>query len=204
MNELNDELRQDFHDADYAHAYVDDFLSAEIATQIKVLREQRELTQQQLAELAGMSQPRLSKLEDVNYGSWNIKTLAKLARAFDVTLKVSFETFGSRIGDIVNFNRRALQRKSRADEFASAESAPLGGSGIVNMFEWQKKRNQPPQFRKSQEPEAPPPPEQKPQQEMRWLKPRHPLTNRRSTLPVDLCPEAASLPLPSPILSVGE
>ena len=142
MNELREELRQDFQDEEYAHTYVDDFLNAEIATQIKVLREQRALTQQQLADLTGMAQPRLSLLEDVNYGSWSIKTLKKLARAFDVTLKVSFETFGARIGDIVNFNRAALQRANRAEELAkNGEREP--SASIVDLFEWQKNRNRP-------------------------------------------------------------
>src|SRR5438046_287534 len=129
MNELRDELRQDFQDEEYAHTYVEDFLNAEIATQIKVLREQRDLTQQQLAKLAGMAQPRLSLLEDVNYGSWSIKTLKKLARAFDVTLKVSFETFGSRIGDIINFNRRALERAKRSEEISKNGICELRDSG---------------------------------------------------------------------------
>jgi len=141
MNEIRDELWQDFQDEEYAHTYVDDFLNAEIATQIKVLREQRELTQQQLAELAGMSQPRLSLLEDVNYGSWSIKTLKKLARAFDVTLKVSFEGFGSRIGDIVNFNRRALQRPKRREELA--RNGVEISAAVVDMAAWAKQRNRP-------------------------------------------------------------
>jgi transcriptional regulator with XRE-family HTH domain len=142
MNELRDELWHDFQDEEYAHTYVEDFLSAEIATQIKVLREQRRFTQQQLAELTGMAQPRLSLLEDVNYGSWSIKTLKKLARAFDVTLKVSFETFGSRIGDIVNFNRGALQRAKRTEELQANGEEQLPAS-VVDLFNWQKTRNQP-------------------------------------------------------------
>jgi len=140
MNEIRDELRQDFQDREYAHTYVEDFLNAEIATQIKVLREQRDLTQQQLADLAGMAQSRISILEDVNYGSWSIKTLKALARAFDVTLKVSFESFGSRIGDIVNFNRRALQRTSRTEELAKNGESELPAS-VTDLFEWQKNRN---------------------------------------------------------------
>lgn len=140
MNELRDELRHDFQDEEYAHTYVDDFLNAEIATQIKVLREQRGFTQQQLAQLADMAQPRLSLLEDVNYGSWSIKTLKKLSRAFDVTLKVSFETFGLRIGDIVNFNRGALQRAKRSEELqANGEKQPP--ASVVDLLIWQKTRN---------------------------------------------------------------
>lgn len=144
MNDLNDELRKDFQDEEYAHTYVEDFLNAEIATQIKVLREQRELTQQQLAERAGMAQARISVLEDVNYGSWSVKTLKKLARAFDVSLKVSFETFGTRIGDISNFNRRALERAKRIDELKTNGVREIPSS-VTDMFAWANKRNRPTQ-----------------------------------------------------------
>ena len=42
---IKDRLLQEFHDFRYRHAYVDEFTDAFIATQIKVLREQHELTQ---------------------------------------------------------------------------------------------------------------------------------------------------------------
>lgn len=122
MNELRDRLRQEFKDKEYADAYLEEFLGAWVATQIKVIREQRGISQEHLAELAGMKQGRISVLENVNYGSWSIKTLARIAQALDVTLKVSFETVGSRIQDIVTFSRERLQRKSRAEELSEPDS----------------------------------------------------------------------------------
>src|SRR5450755_1572386 len=110
------DLRNDLADKEYAHAYVDEFLNVSIATQLKVLREQQTLTQEELANLAGMKQERISVLENVNYSSWSINTLRKLAKALDVTLKVSFETFGSRLSDMGNVNTRSLQRMSREEE----------------------------------------------------------------------------------------
>ena len=55
-----------------------------VATQIKVLREQRVMTQAALAEKADMRQPRLSVMEDAGYSNWSINTLKRLARAFDL------------------------------------------------------------------------------------------------------------------------
>jgi transcriptional regulator with XRE-family HTH domain len=105
-----------FEDEEIAHAYADEFLNMSIATQVRVLREERILTQEQLGNLAGMKQERISVLENVNYSSWSINSLRKLAKAFDVRLKVSFETFGSLIADMNNFNRGALERISRNEE----------------------------------------------------------------------------------------
>lgn len=109
-----------FRDKQYRHAYVDDFLNASIATQIKVLREQRGWSQKELADRADMLQPRISILEDINYSSWSIKILRKIAEAFDLTLCVSFESFGKRVKDIEGFSRKALEKTSfngEIDEF---------------------------------------------------------------------------------------
>jgi predicted XRE-type DNA-binding protein len=72
MSDLRSNLQQDFHDKDFRHVYADESLNTYIATQIKVLREQQELTQKDLAILTGMAQPRIAVLEDVNYSSWSI------------------------------------------------------------------------------------------------------------------------------------
>src|SRR5580698_8551014 len=98
-------LRVEFSDADVAHAFVDEFLNVSIATQLKVLREQRGMKQEELAQAAGMKQERISLLESVNYGAWSTNTLRKLAKALDVRLKVSFETFGSYFSDFEHFSR---------------------------------------------------------------------------------------------------
>lgn len=112
MIELRDKLLHEFQDKEYRQAYVDDFLNASIATQIKVLREQRPWTQETLADKASMKQSRISLLENVNYSAWSLTTLKRLAEAFDVTLKVSFETYSARLVDIQRFGRESLERLS--------------------------------------------------------------------------------------------
>ena len=116
MNDLKNDLINDFNDKEYRHGYVDDFLDASIATQIKVLREQRGWGQKELAEKANMKQPRISVMENVNYSSWNINTLRRIAEAFDLTLRVSFESFSTRLSDIINFGRENLERQSFDEE----------------------------------------------------------------------------------------
>jgi transcriptional regulator with XRE-family HTH domain len=110
MSELSGNLREEFHDKEYRHAYADESLNTYIATQIKVLREQEELTQKQLADLTGMAQPRIAVLEDINYSSWSINTLRRIAEAFDLRLSVKFETFSSLIPEIETFSRESLAR----------------------------------------------------------------------------------------------
>jgi transcriptional regulator with XRE-family HTH domain len=112
MKDLITAIKTSFRDKEYRHGYVDDFLNASIATQIKVLREQRGWSQKDLADNAGMLQPRISVLENINYSSWSIKILRKIAEAFDLTLCVSFESFGKRARDIERFSRKDLERTS--------------------------------------------------------------------------------------------
>jgi transcriptional regulator with XRE-family HTH domain len=132
MSELRGNLREEFQDKEYRHAYADESLSTYIATQIKVLREQRQLTQRELAERAGMAQPRIAVMEDINYSSWSINTLRRLAQAFDVRLSVKFENFSSLIPEIETLGRSALERNSFADDSwfhrKDVQSAFLGGA----------------------------------------------------------------------------
>jgi transcriptional regulator with XRE-family HTH domain len=94
-----------------------------IATQIKVLREQRDMTQSALAKKAEMLQPRLSVMENADYSSWSVSTLKRLARAFDLALSVKFEAFSEVVLDFEEMSKEALSRPSFKDDpvFRSAK-----------------------------------------------------------------------------------
>ena len=112
MSALARTLKGEFRDKETRHVYCDEFLNASIATQIKVLREQRHLTQSQLAEMAGLAQRRIAALEDVNYSSWTINVLRRLAEALDLALTIQFESFGEKLTAIEEFGRESLERPS--------------------------------------------------------------------------------------------
>jgi transcriptional regulator with XRE-family HTH domain len=113
---LRSKLLARFRDGGYRRAYVESFLDAYIATQIKVLRERRDLSQTRLAEKANMKQSQISEMEDVNHTSWKISTLKKIAKGFDLALVVRFESFSGVLPDIERFGREALQRASFDDD----------------------------------------------------------------------------------------
>lgn len=64
-----------------------------LAFQLRATREIQGLTQQELAERAGMKQNNISRLESPEYGKYNLKSLLRLAAALDVALVVRFERF---------------------------------------------------------------------------------------------------------------
>jgi len=105
-----EELIASFRDREYRESYAEDFLNTSIATQLRVLREQRELTQAELAEAVGTKQTAISRIENVNNTARNIGTLLQIAFNFGCRLKVSFETFGTLIDESLQFSRANLQR----------------------------------------------------------------------------------------------
>lgn len=107
---LRKRLRERFRDPEHRHDYVESFLNSSLATQIKVLRQGRNLSQRDLAALIGTKQSAVSKLEDPAYEGWTLKTLQKLARAFDVSLDVQFVAFGQMLDRIAGYSARSLQR----------------------------------------------------------------------------------------------
>jgi transcriptional regulator with XRE-family HTH domain len=123
MSELVDKLRSEFQDEEYRHSYAEECLNTMIASQIKVLREERELTQSALAKSAEMLQPRLSVMENADYSSWSVSTLKRLARALDLALSVKFEAFSEVILDFEEMSKETLSRPSFKDDpmFRSAK-----------------------------------------------------------------------------------
>ncbi len=134
ISSLRAELIRTRDQKDYRHAYADESVNATIATQIKVLRKQRDLTQAGLAREAGMNQSMVCRYENVNYSSWSIKTLKKLAEAFDVFLDVRFRSFRHLVESTENFSRKALEvPKFKEDPFFQ-ELQPAVGTQQVAPF----------------------------------------------------------------------
>jgi transcriptional regulator with XRE-family HTH domain len=113
---LRKNLTAEFQDKDYRYAYAESFLSTKIASQIKTIRQQREMTQAQVAELMDIKQPGYARFEDVNHSVWKTDTLWDIARALDVRVNVSFESFGSLIDEKEHFDKEHLERPSFADD----------------------------------------------------------------------------------------
>lgn len=116
MSELTENIRQELKDRETRFIYDDDLLNTYIATQIRTLREQRDWTQQKLAEEAGMKQERISVLEDVNYSSWTAKVLRRLAQAFDLRLTIKFEEYNTFFKDFEGVKPESLKRRSFEDD----------------------------------------------------------------------------------------
>jgi len=77
-------------DKEHRDAFVSARIQVGIPLQIRALREQKEWNQQELADNAGVKQSWIATIENPNYSGFSLKTLLKLASAFDVGLIVEF------------------------------------------------------------------------------------------------------------------
>lgn len=111
MSELRESLRTELQDEEYRQAYADSTMNSVVAAQIKILREHLEMTQAQLAAAIGTKQAGISRLENVNYSSWKVETLRRIARAFRLRLRITFEEFGTLHEDVERFNKVGLDRR---------------------------------------------------------------------------------------------
>lgn len=113
---LKTRLARLFRDREYRHSYAESFANTLIAAQLKANREVRHLSQQQLADLVGMKQSRISTIENVNYESWSVRTLRRIAQAFDLVLIIKFESFGNVLREVEAFDLSSLERPSFEDD----------------------------------------------------------------------------------------
>ena len=130
---LRQNLTAEFEDKDYRYAYAESFLNTKLASQIRTLRQQRGMTQSQVAGLMDIKQPGYARFEDVNHSVWKTDTLWDIARALDVRVNISFESFGSLIDEKEHFDKEHLERPSFDDDPAFRE-APMEDPAVDSGF----------------------------------------------------------------------
>jgi ribosome-binding protein aMBF1 (putative translation factor) len=85
----------DWQDKSYRDAYMGEAIDQGIAWQIKINRERRDLSQEQLAEMLGTGHSAVSQLEDPDRGGHDLETLKAVARAFDCALLVQLVPYAT-------------------------------------------------------------------------------------------------------------
>lgn len=134
--ELRKRLCEKLKHPEYRYAYADEALNLFLASQLRVLREQRKLSQAELAKRIGTRQAGVSRLESANYSGWTIKTLKRVARGLDLRLKVSFEPFGTLWREVATRDRKHLERLEfdKDPEFMTQIARTSIESNELNIF----------------------------------------------------------------------
>jgi DNA-binding XRE family transcriptional regulator len=83
-------LREDLKDPEFKKHYDEEKQALQLAMKIAALREQKGLSQRQLAKLMGTSQQAISRIESGEYEGFTLKTLEKIAEATGMKVKIDF------------------------------------------------------------------------------------------------------------------
>lgn len=92
-----------WHDVEYREAVLEAEIDHGVAWQVRINREERGLSQAQLASMMGTGQSAVSKLEDPTSGDLRLSTLTKVAHAFKCALIVrfvSYSDFAATVSDV--------------------------------------------------------------------------------------------------------
>ncbi len=107
----------------YRELFIAGQINTGIPFQVRALRSARRWTQDKLGEESKMPQTVISRIESRSAGSLSIKTLLKIAAAFDVALVVRFVPFSEMIDWAENLSPEAVAPKSFEEEAEEAKKA---------------------------------------------------------------------------------
>jgi transcriptional regulator with XRE-family HTH domain len=107
-----DKLTNELKNKQYRDAFVSAHVDIGIPHQIRILREQRGWTQQDLADRTAGKQAWIAKIENPNYTGFSLKTLKKLASAFDVAIIVRFVPISNLVKWELEISPESLQALS--------------------------------------------------------------------------------------------
>ena len=110
------EIWRKLRDKAYRDGYTEAQLSIEVPFQIRAIRKARGWTQAQLAERSGIPQARISHIEQPGRDMLSLRTLYRLAAAFDVGLLVQFVSFSELVRREADFDPETFRVPSFAED----------------------------------------------------------------------------------------
>ena len=90
LKSADDFLEEEMKDPEFRRMYEIERIKVSLAQKIAVLRDELHLNQSQLAKRMKVSQQFISKLENGDNANVTLETLAKIARSFNMGIKISF------------------------------------------------------------------------------------------------------------------
>ncbi|MCE2447376.1 MAG: helix-turn-helix transcriptional regulator [Candidatus Latescibacteria bacterium] len=125
---------------EYRDGYTEAQLSIEVPFQIRAIRKARGWTQAQLAEQSGIPQARISHIEQPGRDPLSLRTLYRLAAAFDVGLLVQFVSFSELVRREAAFDPETFRVPSFAEDYIernerTADTVPVEYSATALKIE---------------------------------------------------------------------
>jgi transcriptional regulator with XRE-family HTH domain len=126
-------------DKEYRDLFVAEHIAAGLAFQIRAMREARGWSQAELGRRVGMRQETICLLENPSYGRFTLRTLKRLASAFDVALTVRFAPFDELAARTTNLSPEDLAVPA-FDPNPHPTAAPSNGTAPGNSQHEEQER----------------------------------------------------------------
>lgn len=131
------QLNKLISEEDFRREFVSDYVQEMLSAQIQALREHRNWTQEELGTAAeGMKQAQVSRLENPDYSGGTIKSLKRLANAFDLGLVVRFVRFSEFLDEITTQSPMRLVPPNYSEE-----QQQMSFAGFTGDFNWPQETN---------------------------------------------------------------
>ncbi|GEM_PF-1116264 len=135
-------LLNNLKEREYRREFLSEQVKTILAAQIRMLREERGWSQEELARRSGTAQEMISKWENPDYGKYTNSTLLKLADAFEVAVITKFATFSELTAWLASLSKEQLAPKTLDEDRRTATlTAPVEGatnaSWFPNQIEWE-------------------------------------------------------------------
>lgn len=88
LSQINLKISEKLRDRKYRQRFFRGRTQDEVAYQLRRFRNERELSQTELARKCGMRQSAVSRLEQASYSRWGIQTIWRIAEALDLRVRV--------------------------------------------------------------------------------------------------------------------
>lgn len=133
IHTVQDDIWEAMSDREYRDAFTNSHISTSVAAQMLALREAQGWTQDELAERAGMSQARISVMENPSYSQYTLTTLKRLRAAYDVALVVRFVPFSELARWATELTPEKLAPPSFAKDHLNTEPSRQSGISGVDL-----------------------------------------------------------------------
>lgn len=153
INPIRMNLVEKLRNPDYFYKFFMGRCQDEIASTIIDMRDKRGKNQKELAELSGMKQSAISRLEQSSYASWNFKTLWRIARALQGRWKLVLEPMEGVLreyelkekelnSNLPDLEKGVLAKKRRDEEENIHLLKPIPGKGILRTLTGETRAHQ--------------------------------------------------------------
>jgi transcriptional regulator with XRE-family HTH domain len=112
------------NDKEYRDLFVAEQIFSRLPLKIRIMRKSRKMKQRELAQRAGVTPEWITQVENPNYGRFTLRTLLKIAAAFDVGLSVDFVPYSKVLNDTLNLAPNSFQVPSSHEDAGLWEAGP--------------------------------------------------------------------------------